>query len=149
MEFENLITLIREVSSSKLTDFSMKDGDFKISMGKREEKMIVTAQEGTTLISSDKLVSEVDTHTANEEKAVVSGNQIKAPLVGTYYSASAPDADPFVKIGDTVKKGQTLGIIEAMKLMNEIESEYDGVVEDILVENGQMVEYGQILFVIK
>ena len=80
---------------------------------------------------------------------MISGNQIKAPLVGTYYSASAPDAEPFVKIGDTVKKGQTLGIIEAMKLMNEIESEYDGVVEDILVENGQMVEYGQVLFVIK
>ena len=57
MEFENLITLIREVSSSKLTDFSMKDGEFKISMGKREEKMIVTAQEGTTLIPTDKLVS--------------------------------------------------------------------------------------------
>ena len=149
MEFENLITLNREVSSSKLTEFSMKDGEFKISMRKRQEKMIVTAQEGTTLIPTDKLVSEVDTHTANEEKAVISGNQIKAPLVGTYYSASAPDAEPFVKIGDTVKKGQTLGIIEAMKLMNEIESEYDGVVEDILVENGQMVEYGQVLFVIK
>ena len=149
MEFENLITLIREVSSSKLTDFSMKDGEFKISMGKREEKMIVTAQEGTTLISSDKLVSEVDTHTANEEKAVVSGNQIKAPLVGTYYSASAPDAEPFVKIGDTVKKGQTLGIIEAMKLMNEIEAEVSGKVLEICVKDGQPVEFGQVLMYVE
>ncbi|MCI6044835.1 acetyl-CoA carboxylase biotin carboxyl carrier protein [bacterium] len=149
MEFENLITLIREVSSSELTDFSMKDGDFKISMGKREKKMIVTSQEGTAVVSSEKFISAEDVKTAEEEKTVISGNQVKAPLVGTYYSASAPDAEPFVQIGDTVKKGQTLGIIEAMKLMNEIESEYDGVVEDILVENGQMVEYGQVLFVIK
>lgn len=149
MEFENLITLIREVSSSELTDFSMKDGDFKISMGKREKKMIVTSQEGTAVVSSKKFISAEDVKTAEEEKTVISGNQVKAPLVGTYYSASAPDAEPFVQIGDTVKKGQTLGIIEAMKLMNEIESEYDGVVEDILVENGQMVEYGQVLFVIK
>lgn len=149
MEFENLITLIREVSSSELTDFSMKDGDFKISMGKREKKMIVTSQEGTAVVSSEKFISAEDVKTAEEEKTVISGNQVKAPLVGTYYSASAPDAEPFVQIGDTVKKGQTLGIIEAMKLMNEIESEYDGVVEDILVENGRMVEYGQVLFVIK
>lgn len=149
MEFENLITLIREVSSSELTDFSMKDGDFKISMGKREKKMIVTSQEGTAVVSSEKFISAEDVKTSEEEKTVISGNQVKAPLVGTYYSASAPDAEPFVQIGDTVKKGQTLGIIEAMKLMNEIESEYDGVVEDILVENGQMVEYGQVLFVIK
>lgn len=149
MEFENLITLIREVSSSELTDFSMKDGDFKISMGKREKKMIVTSQEGTAVVSSEKFISAEDVKTAEEEKTVISENQVKAPLVGTYYSASAPDAEPFVQIGDTVKKGQTLGIIEAMKLMNEIESEYDGVVEDILVENGQMVEYGQVLFVIK
>ena len=149
MEFENLITLIREVSSSELTDFSMKDGDFKISMGKREKKMIVTSQEGTAVVSTEKFISAEDVKTAEEEKTVISGNQVKAPLVGTYYSASAPDAEPFVQIGDTVKKGQTLGIIEAMKLMNEIESEYGGVVEDILVENGQMVEYGQVLFVIK
>ena len=121
MEFENLITLIREVSSSELTDFSMKDGDFKISMGKREKKMIVTSQEGTAVVSSEKFISAEDVKTSEEEKTVISGNQVKAPLVGTYYSASAPDAEPFVQIGDTVKKGQTLGIIEAMKLMNEKE----------------------------
>ena len=72
----------------------------------------------------------------------------KGSSVGTFYAASAPDAEAFVSVGDTVKKGQTLGIIEAMKLMNEIESEYDGVVKEILIENGQMAEYGQPLFVI-
>ena len=76
------------------------------------------------------------------------GNQVTSPLVGTFYLAPSPDAAPFVNIGDTVKKGQTLGIIEAMKLMNEIECEYDGVVADVLVKNGEMVEYGQPLFVI-
>lgn len=74
---------------------------------------------------------------------------VVSPLVGTFYSASSPDADPFVRVGDAVKKGQVLGIIEAMKLMNEIESEYDGVVEAVLVENESVVEFGQPLFRIK
>lgn len=84
-----------------------------------------------------------------EKKEIVEGNKVESPLVGTFYVASSPDAEPFVKKGDTVKKGQVLGIIEAMKLMNEIECEFDGVVADILVANGDMVEYGQPLFIIK
>ena len=147
MEFENLIQLIKTVSSSELTEFSMKDGDFKVSMNKKKEVQIV---------ADGNMTAEIPVFTAQtvapEKESVESeaeGNQVKAPLVGTFYSASAPDAAPFVKVGDTVKKGQVLGIIEAMKLMNEIESEYDGVVEAILVENGQMVEYGQNLFIIR
>ena len=147
MEFENLIQLIKTVSSSELTEFSMKDGDFKVSMNKKKEVQIV---------ADGKMAAEIPVFTAQtvapEKESVESepeGNQVKAPLVGTFYSASAPDAAPFVKVGDTVKKGQVLGIIEAMKLMNEIESEYEGVVEAILVENGQMVEYGQNLFTIR
>ena len=70
-------------------------------------------------------------------------------MVGTFYRASAPDAKAFVEVGDTVKAGQTICIIEAMKLMNEIESDQDGVVKAILVENGQPVEYGEPLFVIE
>lgn len=87
--------------------------------------------------------------TAEKEEQVAEGNKVESPLVGTFYAASSPDAEPFVKKGDVVKKGQVLGIVEAMKLMNEIECEFDGVVADILVENGAMVEYGQPLFVIK
>jgi acetyl-CoA carboxylase biotin carboxyl carrier protein len=77
------------------------------------------------------------------------GNVVASPLVGTFYNASSPEAEPFVKAGDQVKKGQILGIIEAMKLMNEIECEYDGVVETVLVSNEDVVEYGQPLFRIR
>ena len=77
-----------------------------------------------------------------------SPSQVTSPLVGTFYAAPAEDAEPFVKVGDHVKKGQTLGIVEAMKLMNEIESDYDGVVTAILVQNGDTVEYGMPLFCI-
>jgi acetyl-CoA carboxylase biotin carboxyl carrier protein len=72
--------------------------------------------------------------------------EVKSPMVGTFYRAPAPEAPPYVEIGSTVKKGQTLCILEAMKLMNELESEVDGVVREILVENSDPVEYGQVLF---
>lgn len=84
-----------------------------------------------------------------EHVDIGSDKVVTSPLVGTFYSAPSPEAEPFVQVGDTVKKGQVLGIIEAMKLMNEIESEYDGVVEAVLVENENVVEYGQPLFRIR
>ena len=148
MEFENLLTLIKTVSGSELTSFTMKDGDLKISMGK--EKQVVVEQTGMQVMPA--VAGNADTVSAGSGsfngKKEPEGKTVKAPLVGTFYAASAPDAEAFVSVGDTVKKGQTLGIIEAMKLMNEIESEYDGVVKEILIENGQMAEYGQPLFVI-
>lgn len=155
MEFENLLTLIKTVSASELTSFCMKDGDLKISMGK--EKQIIAETPGvsgiSTQVTGNAAVMESNQTEQSEEKETKEmvqpeGKVVKAPLVGTFYAASAPDAEDFVKVGDVVKKGQILGIIEAMKLMNEIESEYDGVVKEILIENGQMAEYGQPLFVI-
>ena len=92
------------------------------------------------------------TQNAGNELQASAGTRVSAdkvvtcPLVGTFYSAPSPDAEDFVKVGDVVKKGQVLGIVEAMKLMNEIESDYDGVVEAILVKNEETVEYGQPLF---
>lgn len=85
---------------------------------------------------------------AQDAPVQVSGKPVIAPMVGTFYRASRPGADPFVKVGDRVKAGQSLCIIEAMKLMNEIEAEFSGKVVDILVEDGQPVEYGQNLFII-
>ncbi|TFH58834.1 MAG: acetyl-CoA carboxylase biotin carboxyl carrier protein, partial [Candidatus Zixiibacteriota bacterium] len=81
--------------------------------------------------------------------AVTTGKEIKSPMVSTFYASPEPGAPPFVEVGARVKKGQTVCIIEAMKLMNEIESEYDGVVKSRLVENAQPVEFGQTLFVVE
>ena len=87
----------------------------------------------------------------NENESIINANTktLKAPLVGTYYSSPKPDSPSFVNVGDSIKKGQTICIIEAMKIFNEIESEYDGIVTDILVENGTPVEFDQDLLILK
>ncbi len=89
-----------------------------------------------------------DRAAATPEK-IMDGKPIKSPFVGTYYAASSPDAEPFVKIGQRVQKGDTLCIIEAMKIMNEIEAEESGTIQEILVKNEDAVEFDQLLFVIK
>ena len=152
MEFENLLTLIKTVSESELTSFTMKDGDLKISMGK--EKQVVVEQTGMQVMPA--VAGNADTVSTGsgsfngkqeqQEEYQPEGKTVKAPLVGTFYAASAPDAEAFVSVGDTVKKGQTLGIIEAMKLMNEYVAPQDGEIVDICAENGQLVEFGQCLF---
>ena len=128
-------------------------------MMKREKKIVAAAQtpvivqgagQGTLLQTAD--VMAVESVSGDKEEKKVSGiseKVITCPLVGTFYSSPAPDAEDYVKVGDTVKKGQVIGIVEAMKLMNEIESEYDGIVEEILVKNEETVEYGQPLFRIR
>ena len=85
----------------------------------------------------------------NSEKSDLNGESILSPMPGTFYSASSPESDPFVKVGDIVSKGDTLCIIEAMKIMNEIESEKSGVIKEVIVENGNPVEFNQPLFIIE
>ena len=103
-----------------------------------------------TAVGNPSGVSEENTgNTTVATETTPQGKIVESPLVGTFYAAPAEDAAPFVSVGDSVKKGQTLAIIEAMKLMNEIESEYDGIIEEILVKNGQPVEYGQPIFRIR
>lgn len=108
----------------------------------------ITGAAGTvqTLSGAEATAVQVTTETA---APAIDGKIVKSPLVGVFYAAPAEDAKPYVSVGDTVKKGQILACVEAMKLMNEIESEYDGVVAEILVENGQGVGYGEPLFVIR
>ena len=142
MELENLLKLIETVSASELTGFQYEENGVKIDMSKKKQKLQVVQSE-PELIFAGKTVSSID-ETVKEENT--EGEVVTSPLVGTYYEAPAEDAEAFVKVGDRVKKGQTLAIIEAMKLMNEIESEYDGVIKEIMVKNGQPVEYGQPLF---
>ena len=137
MEYKELLELIKTVSDSNIVDFKYEQGDTKIVMCSGE----VQAKPAKTVVVSEEAVVPAKTETP-----VPKGNIVKSPLVGTFYVAPAEGADPFVKVGDVVKKGQTLAIVEAMKLMNEIESDYDGVVSEIFVEYGNMVEYGQPLF---
>lgn len=94
-------------------------------------------------------IEQLSVETEPVESSKLTGNIVKSPLVGTFYAAPSEDAPAFVKAGDKVKKGQVLAIVEAMKLMNEIESDFDGEVVEIYVENGQQVEYGQPLFSIR
>ena len=163
MNMDEILTLVQAVSDSKLTSFKLDQGDMHISLKKeKEEAKIITvgapgavaavpAPSAAPVITAASTGAEAPAAApeAAESHDIASDKVITSPLVGTFYSSSSPDAESFVKEGDTVKKGQVLGIIEAMKLMNEIESEYDGVIEAILVNNEEVVEYGQPLFRIK
>ena len=156
MEIKEIIQLIEAVSENALTNFELEQGNTKISIKKKGPKVVqVAGAAGSVTGPAEEVVTVLDAQVqpaAEPKKAAAdigSDKVVTSPLVGTFYSASSPDAEPFVKEGDTVKKGQVLGIIEAMKLMNEIESEYDGVVEAVLVGNEEVVEYGQPLFRIR
>lgn len=141
MEFEQIIQLIKAVSDSSLTEFKIEDKDFKISLKANQGQVFIEQQQ----ISNPVIVSSTQNNAVDVDlnQDTCSGKVVKSPLVGTYYAAQSEESVPFVAVGDTVKKGQVIGIIEAMKLMNEVECEFDGVVKEILVENQQMVEYGQ------
>ncbi|MCI8373558.1 MAG: acetyl-CoA carboxylase biotin carboxyl carrier protein [Lachnospiraceae bacterium] len=152
MDIENILKLVHAVSDSELTEFSYEEGNIHLKLSKKQKQTAIQLAEPGELPVALPTVSTVRSQTARseEEKTVsqVEGKEIQSPLVGTFYSAPSPDEAAFVKVGDQVRKGQTLGIVEAMKLMNEIESEYDGEVKAILVENEEVVEYGQPLFII-
>lgn len=145
MEFENLLTLIKTVSDSELTEFSYEENGSSIHLKKKKETVVVAGNTSDIpVMGLENMQTESDIVQQNQGEP--EGQIVKSPLVGTFYAAPSEDAEPFVSVGDSVKKGQTLAIVEAMKLMNEIESDFDGKVAEIYVENGQAVEYGQPLF---
>lgn len=153
MDYQQILELVKEVSKAGLTNFEYTEGNIRIAMScpQPEEKIVVPASNLVLQEAAGAGGNTVETAVSaqQEPEQIVEekgGNVVKSPLVGTFYAAPSEDAQPFVKVGDTVKKGQTLAIVEAMKLMNEIESEFDGVVTEILVENEDNVEYGQPLF---
>ncbi len=150
MEFENLVKLIQAVSDSELTQFSYEEKGVSLTMKKeKKEKIIAVENASMPQVSAVGLNGSLMELGEAQKEASFEGNLVKSPLVGTFYTAPSPEEDPFVKVGDTVSKGQVLGIVEAMKLMNEIESEYDGVIKQILVSNEDVIEFGQPLFVIE
>ena len=160
-DFESVKELIRMVSDAKIDFIWEKDDGCKISINAgvmqpvpmavpqvaQVQPVVSQPVEFTPVSSSveEKPEAEETVKTYSDEEVQI----VTSPLVGTFYSAASPEDEPFVKVGDRVKKGQKLGIIEAMKLMNDIESEFDGEIVEILVSNENMVEYGQPLFKIK
>ena len=163
MEFEQILKLVDHVSASHLESFCYESDGVKLTLNNKIAPIIMP---GLLQNSSPALAEESKiTNTITCEKKQISddlnvnkdqpardepaGNIVKSPLVGTFYAAPSEDAAAFVQVGDKVKKGQVLAIVEAMKLMNDIESDFDGEVKEILAENGQPVEYGQPLFVIR
>lgn len=152
MEMEKMIELIDAVSKSDLTGFKYEEDGIKLHLSKKENTCYVTENLSapvnavTTSAAEIKKAAEGDQISGRSAEETPVGNVVESPLVGTFYAAPAEDAESFVKVGDRVEKGQTLGIVEAMKLMNEIESDYSGTVAEIMVNNQEGVEYGQPLF---
>ena len=152
MEMEKMIELIDAVSKSDLTGFKYEEEGIKLHLSKKENTCYVTENLSapvnavTTSAAEIKKAAEGDQISGTSAEEIPVGNVVESPLVGTFYAAPAEDAESFVKVGDRVEKGQTLGIVEAMKLMNEIESDYSGTGAEILVNNQEGVEYGQPLF---
>ena len=137
MDMRKIRELVRIMESSTLTELTFKEGEMEISLSKTAgvQTVIQAAPVAAPVPAAPVLPEEEDEDLL-----------ITAPIVGTFYSAPAPDAPAYVKVGDHVKKGQTVCILEAMKLMNEIDVDYDCEIEAVLVSNEQKVEYGQPLF---
>lgn len=139
MDLEKIEGLVKIIEESSLNEFTYKDKDVKITMSKLDHPPVVAAGVPVAVNTT------VETAAEEEDDTLF----ITSPIVGTFYSAAAPDVPAFVKVGDQVKAGQTVCILEAMKLMNEIQSDYDCEIEAVLVSNEQKVEYGQPLFRVK
>lgn len=147
MDLEKIAGLVKIVEDSSLTEFTYKEGELKITMSKLQHPPVVAPGAAAPLLAplpAPAASADADTEKTEEEPLFIT-----SPIVGTFYSAPAPDAPAFVKVGDHVKNGQTVCILEAMKLMNEIQSDFDCEIEAVLVSNEQKVEYGMPLFRVK
>lgn len=152
MEYKEIKQLMEDMENSNLSslDISLPDGT-KIDIKKDIEKNVKEYNESNKKINIKNENNQIDFTVQNnkQENEIENKNILKSPMVGTFYLKPSPTSAPYVEIGKKVKKGDTLCIIEAMKLMNEIESEYDGKIAKILVKDGEPVEYGTQLFVIE
>ena len=154
MDLRKLKTLIDLVSESNVSELEITEAEGKVRIVKGGMPMPAGAVQHAYTPSYASPVAAMPLTDAPVAAAPVVaeaavGHTVKSPMVGTFYRASAPDAKPFVEVGDTVKEGQTVCIIEAMKILNEIETDKAGTITQILCENGQAVEYGQALLTIE
>lgn len=137
--------LAKAVSEYKLDKIKIKtdDGELVIAGAKPQPVQVMQSAVSNNYIPAVQAETQEALAAASEKEEAPAGNIVKAPIVGTFYASPTPDNPPYVKVGDTVKKGDVLFIIESMKLMNEVTSDFDGVLEEILVSNGEAVEYDQ------
>ena len=152
MDFKKVQDLIKYFESSKLTTMAIEDGPFKLSLSKLKESQPAEAKPSPApggKILPPNVNPKAQTNSANKPTEDILLKEVISPLVGTYYSASSPNADPFVKIGQRVNKGQTICIVEAMKIMNEIASPYAGVVEKINFRNGDVIGFNAVIVQIR
>jgi acetyl-CoA carboxylase biotin carboxyl carrier protein len=155
MDLRKLKTLIDLVQNSGISELEISEGEEKIRIAKHLAAgpvsgmaTMVSMPAAQAMPASAVPSAPTSAPVAAEASAEPAGHQVKSPMVGTFYRSGSPGAPAFIEVGQSVKKGDTLCIIEAMKLMNEIESDADGVVKAILVENGQPVEFDQPLFIV-
>lgn len=150
MDLRKLKKLIELVEESGIGELEITEGEEKVRISKSGSIVQSYVNSPATLQAADvvPLTAAQETETAAKE-TLPGGHMVKSPMVGTFYRSSAPGGNPFIEVGQSVKEGDTLCIIEAMKLLNEIESDKTGVIKTILIENGQPVEYGEPLFEIE
>ena len=155
MDLDKIAGLVKILEGSTLKTMSIKDGDFKITMSKLDNPPVIAGGMGATVaVSGAAQAGDIPAGAVQGNGAVgvvddETEVNITSPIVGTFYSAAGPEIPAYVKVGDTVKAGETVCIVEAMKMMNEISVDYDCEIEAVLVSNEQKVEYGQPLFRVK
>jgi len=162
LDHDDLDRLIEKISTSDIQEFSLEGEDFKLEIKRNlfdqnqvSNKLVSNTSFDQQTIANQKSINDNVTLVSEPEAPQVAPpghsdlTEITAPMVGTFYRASAPGEEPFVEVGNNVKVGQTICILEAMKLMNEIESEFNAEIVEILVENGTPVEFGQVLMRVK
>jgi acetyl-CoA carboxylase biotin carboxyl carrier protein len=151
MDLRKLKTLIDLVSESNVSELEITEAEGKVRIVKTPPAAVVAAPAPVVAVAAPPAPVAMPPATVAPAAVVdaVQGHVVKSPMVGTFYRASSPGAKPFVEVGSSIKAGEAICIVEAMKILNEIESDHSGTVTQILVENGQAVEYGQPLFVVE
>jgi acetyl-CoA carboxylase biotin carboxyl carrier protein len=152
MDFKDIKELIRVFDKSELNKLKVKEGEFEISMQRGFESGITTITTSAPMAQTSQVSPVSATPVANTSEVVSTaklGDLILSPMVGTYYSSPSPESPSFTEVGSIVKKGQTLCILEAMKIMNEVEAEFDCKILEILVKDGSPVEYDMPIFVVE
>ncbi|HKJ47081.1 MAG TPA: acetyl-CoA carboxylase biotin carboxyl carrier protein [Balneolales bacterium] len=160
MDLKLIKNLLKMISESEVNEVAIEEGEFKIKIKKKAEEATPPYYPPPTLQVPNYTEAAPNNQTsqtanpqtesqASEEETTDNTITIKSPIVGTFYRSPSPDADPFISVGDTVSKGDTLCIVEAMKIMNEIDSDYSGKIVKILVEDSQPIEFDQPLFIIE